>query len=95
MTLKTTPFDPAEFLEEPDAQLEYLRESFASEDVAEILRAMSAVARARGITQIAKEPGSTGESLAEVLSPGGNPEISTIIRILHAFQIKLTVERLQ
>ncbi|MEK7968104.1 addiction module antidote protein, partial [Burkholderia contaminans] len=57
MGIKTTPFDAAEYLDTPEAQAEYLRISFETGDSADIQEAIGTVARARGMTQIARDAG--------------------------------------
>jgi probable addiction module antidote protein len=91
MPLKTYPFDAAEYLDTPEAQYEFLRESFDSGDSAEIQQAIGIVARARGMSQIAKDSGVGRESLYKALSGDGNPEFNTVVRVLHALGLKLTV----
>src|SRR5580698_6286494 len=91
MGIKTTPFDAADYLDTPEAQGEYLRLSFESEDPGEIQEALGTVARARGMSQIARDAGVGRESLYKALSGTGNPEFATVIRVLHALGLHLTV----
>ncbi|CAB3806838.1 addiction module antidote protein [Pararobbsia alpina] len=87
MPLKTTPFDPADYLDTREAQREFLRESFKSGDAAEIQRSIGIVAHARGMRPIANDTGVGRQSLYETLSPEGNPDFCTIIRVLRALDI--------
>ena len=91
MTLKTTQFDAAEYLDTPEAQREFLRESFESGDPAEIQEAIGIVARARGMTQIAKDAGVGRESLYKALNAQGHPEFETVLRVVRALGLNLTV----
>ena len=71
MTTKTRPFDPAQYLDTPEAVAAYLEDAFASSDAAEIADAIGVVARARGMSDIAKETGLSRESLYRALSREG------------------------
>lgn len=51
--------------------------------------ALNDIARAQGMTQLAKETGITREGLYKALSPSGNPEFSTIMKVIKALKIKL------
>ena len=56
MTIETRPFDPAAYLDSPEAMLAYLAGAFADGDASEITDALGVVARARGMSQLAEEP---------------------------------------
>ncbi|MBC7432282.1 MAG: putative addiction module antidote protein [Rubritepida sp.] len=86
-----TRFDAANYLETPELQLEYLRQCFEEGDPAEIAQALGIVARARGMAQVARDAGLGRESLYKSLSETGNPEFATILKVLHALGMKLTV----
>ena len=60
-------------------------------DPAFIAYALGQVARARGMTEIAKEAGLSRESLYKALSVDGNPEFGTILKVMHALGLKLSV----
>ncbi|WP_325099218.1 addiction module antidote protein [Burkholderia contaminans] len=91
MGIKTTPFDAAEYLDTPEAQAEYLRISFETGDSADIQEAIGTVARARGMTQIARDAGVGRESPYKALDEHGNPEFATILRVVRALGLTLTV----
>jgi probable addiction module antidote protein len=59
MTTETRPFDPATYLDSPEAMLAYLEGAFADGDAGEIADALGVVARARGMSQLAEETGLT------------------------------------
>ena len=63
MTVETLPFDASEFLKSPEAQAELIADAFESGDVAYIAHALGIVAKARGMTGIAKDAGVTREAL--------------------------------
>lgn len=95
MALKTRPFDAAEYLEDDRAIAEYLEEALkvATEDAnpAFLAHALGTVARARGMSQIAKDAGLSRESLYKALGSEGNPELGTILRVVRALGLKLTI----
>ena len=89
--LKTTPFDPAEYLKTDAACAEFLQAAFEEGDPADIARAFGIVARARGMTKLAKETGLTREALYRTLSEEGNPTLDTLLKVSKAFGMHLTV----
>ena len=91
MALKTTRFDSAAYLDSAEAIGAYLEEALATGDPAFIAQALGMVARTRGMTQIAKETGLSRESLYKALSAEGNPEFSTVIRVMQALGLRFSV----
>jgi probable addiction module antidote protein len=91
MAVKTTRFDSAEYLDSADAISAYLEEALETDDPAFITQALGTVARARGMGQIAKETGLSRESLYKALSAEGNPEFSTVIRVMQALGLRFSV----
>ena len=89
MALKTTPYDPAEYLDTPGRIAAYLRVVFEDGDPVLIAAALGDVARAKGMTQLAKETGLGRESLYKALSGEGNPSFATILKVTTALGIKL------
>ena len=89
--LKTTVFDSAEYLDSAEAIEAYMEEVVATEDPAFIAKALGTVARARGMSQIAKKAGLSRESLYKALSADGNPEFGTVVRVMHALGLKFSV----
>jgi probable addiction module antidote protein len=91
MALKTYPFDPADFLTDDETIAEYLTLSLESDDPREIAQALGAVARARGgMAELAKQTGITREALYRALSETGNPELGTVLKVMHALGVKLS-----
>lgn len=88
--LKTRPFDPAEVLDTPEAQAEYLTAAFEEGDPAEIAHALGVVARARGMSAIARDAGLSRESLYRALSEGGNPSIATVMKVMGSLGLRLS-----
>jgi len=90
MPLETFPYDSAEYLDSDEAIAVYLDEAFLTQDPAFITHAIGVAARARGMTQIAKDAGLSRESLYKALSDTGNPEFATVLRVLQALGLRMT-----
>jgi probable addiction module antidote protein len=89
-TLKTQPFDPAAYLDDAESLAAYMSEALATEDPAFIADALGVVARARGMSEIARQSGLSRESLYRALSPEGNPEFNTILRVVRSMGLRLS-----
>lgn len=85
-------FDPAEYLDTPEAIAEYLAAAFESGDQAVIADALGVVAKARGMTQLARDTGLARPALYRALSPNGRPEFATVLKVLQALGVRLTPE---
>lgn len=92
MAQKTRQFDPAEYLTSDEAIAEYISAALETEDAAFIADALGVVARAKGMSQVARDAGLGRESLYKALRSDGNPEFSTVLRVLHALGLKLATE---
>jgi probable addiction module antidote protein len=96
MALKTRPYDPAEYLDDDESIEVYLQESLkiALEDSnpSFLTQALGTVARARGMSQIAQASGLSRESLYKSLSAEGNPEFGTVLRVIQALGLKLSIK---
>lgn len=92
MPIKTTRFDAAEYLDTIEAQAEYLAAAFETGDEEYIKNAMATVARARGMTEIAKAADVTRQALYKGLSEAGDPKLSTVLGVMKALGMKVTVE---
>ena len=90
MAVTTRPFDPAAYLETPEARAAYLEDAFAGGDPAEITEALGVVARVAGMTDIATETGLKREALYRALSAAGNPEFRTVLQVMRALGLQLT-----
>jgi probable addiction module antidote protein len=91
MPLETFPYDSAEVLDTPEAVAAYLEAAFETGDSAFIGRALGTAARARGMTEIARDAGLSRESLYRALSENGNPEFSTVLKVAKALGLRLAV----
>ena len=88
-TLKTRPWDPAEHLETEEDIAAYLEAAFEAGDPSLVAAALGDIARAKGMAQIARDTGLGRESLYKALSPEGNPEFATIMKVVSALGLKL------
>jgi probable addiction module antidote protein len=90
---KLSRYDVANHLRSPEEMAAYLDAWFDEfpDDVSGIARAVGDIARAKGMTQVAKDAGLSRESLYRALSQEGNPSLSTILKVLAAVGLKLTV----
>ncbi len=91
-SIETRPWDPAEHLETAEDMAAYLDAAIEDGDPAVVVAALGDIARARGMTQIAREAGVGRESLYKALSAGGNPEFATILKVVRALGLQLHVE---
>jgi probable addiction module antidote protein len=89
MTLKTTVWDVAEHLKTNEDMAAYLDACLEEGDPALVAAALGDIARARGMSQIARDTGLGRESLYKALSPEGNPELATIMKVARALGLKL------
>lgn len=92
MPVETRPFDPAAYLDSEEAIGAFLSEALESDDAGFIADAIGVVARARGMTKVARDAGLSREGLYRTLSPDGNPELGTLLRVLSALGLRLSVK---
>jgi probable addiction module antidote protein len=93
MPLKTTPWDSADYLRTEEDRASYLAAVLeeAPDDAAFITNALGTVARARNMSQLARDTGLTREGLYKALSAGGNPSFGTVLKVMRALGVRLTV----
>jgi len=90
MTEKFTRFDAAEYLKTPEDMAAYLDACFDDEGDGVLIRAaLNDIARAQGMTQVARDAGLGRESLYKALSSTGNPEFATIMKVMKALGLRL------
>jgi probable addiction module antidote protein len=89
--LKTFPYESAEYLDSSEAINAYMEEALETDDPAFIARALGTIARARGMSRIAKKAGLSRESLYKALSTDGNPEFGTILRVMQVLGLRFSV----
>jgi len=92
METKTAPYDVAEFLETPEEMAAFLEACIQESDgdAAFIAKALGDIARAKGMTQIARKAGLSRESLYKALSGDRSPSFETILKVISALGLKLT-----
>lgn len=94
MSIKTTRWDSAEYLKtDEDIQL-YLDACMeeAGDDPAFIVHALGVIARAKNMSQLARDTGLTREGLYKALSPEGNPTFSTVAKVAKALGLQITIK---
>ena len=87
--MELLPWDSAAFLKTPEAQAEYLIAAFETDDPKFIARALGTVARARNLSQIARDAGMTRAALYRAFNGETKPEFATILNILRALGLGL------
>jgi len=94
---KTVPYDIAEQLRTPAEMAAYLDAWLAEapDDVAGIARALGDIARAMGMSRVARETGLSRESLYKALSEDGNPSLATVLKVAKALGLRLHAEAAQ
>lgn len=93
MALETTPFDAAEYLHSEEDQAEYLSIAFESGNEGAIKKALSTVARARGMSAVASEASITRQALYKSLSEAGDPKLSTLLGVVKALGFQVTIQK--
>lgn len=87
---KLAPFDASDYLDDEKTIAEYITAALEDPNPEVFLIAVRDVARARGMTQLAKDAGVGRESLYKALTPGAKPRYDTMLKLLHALGIKLS-----
>ena len=92
MKTKTSPWDVAEHLRTPKEMAAYLEACIeeADGDAAFIAKALGDIARAQGMSQVAKDSGLSRESLYKALSGERSPSFATILKVVTALGLKLS-----
>ncbi len=88
---KTTKYDVAEYLNTPEEMAAYLEASLeeANGDAAFVAKALGNIARAKGMTEVARDAGVSRESLYKALSGERTPNFDTILKVIHALGLEL------
>ncbi len=92
MTEKLTPYDPAEDLSSDQAIADFMAGAFETNDPGFIAHALGVVARAKGMTQIAKQTGLSREQLYRSFSAEGNPTLRTTLAVMKALGLELSAK---
>ena len=85
--LKT--FDISQYLDSKEMIAEYLSQVLADGDTNKLLEAIGNIAKAKGMSQIAKDTGLGRESLYKTFQDGSKPRFETVIKVLNSFGVKL------
>jgi probable addiction module antidote protein len=93
MALKVYPFDPADHLETEEDILYFLKAAMEGNDPKHIASALGDVARSKGMTEVAKKSGLGRQALYNALSENGNPTLETLIAVLGALGLELSVQK--
>lgn len=88
--VKFSPFDAADYLNNDATIAAYITAALEDPNPDVFLAAVRDVARARGMAQLAKDPGLGRESLYKALAPGAQPRYNTVLKLLQALGVKLT-----
>lgn len=89
--IETAPFDAADYLNDKETIAAYLSAALADPDPDVFLVAVKDVARARGMSQLAKDTQLGRESLYKALSAGAKPRYDTMIKVINALGVQLQV----
>lgn len=89
---KTRPYDALECLKTAEDMAAYLEAALEDGDPAVVVHALGTLARARGMSRIARQAGLGRESLYKALSTKGNPEFATVLRVVRALGLSLHAE---
>ncbi len=94
LKIKTAPYDVAEQLRTPEEMAAYLDAWLAEapDDAVGIARALGDIARAKGMSQVARDTGLSRESLYKALSENGNPSFATVLKVARALGMRLHAE---
>ena len=87
--VKTTKWDAVDYLKTDEDMANYLEAAIEDGDPALISAALGDIARAKGMSQVARKAGLGRESLYKALSPNGNPELATILKVVKALGLRL------
>jgi len=90
--MKTSDWDMAEFIESKEDVIAHLSVALEENDTDFLLSVLSALARSKGMAQIAADLGVTREGLYKTLSPGSNPAFGTVVKTLDNLGFKLNIE---
>jgi probable addiction module antidote protein len=94
-TIRTTRWDPVDHLKTEQDMAAYLDAALEDGDTGVIMAALGDIARAKGMSQVARAAGLGRESLYKSLSTTGNPEFATVLRVVRALGLRLHAEASQ
>ncbi len=91
MKVTTRKWDASEYLDSPEMIHEYLKASFAEGDSDQLLIAIGNVAKAQGMSEIARKTHLSRQNLYKALTPGSAPKFETVKKVVEALGCKLAV----
>lgn len=91
---QTKPWDPSEYLDSEEDMAAYLNLALEGGDLRLIMAVLGDIARARRMAVVAQETGLGRESLYKSLSPDGNPEFATVLKVVKSLGFRLQVATL-
>ena len=91
MPIETMPFHAAKYLDTPDSQAELIADALESGDAKYLTHALGVVARAKGMSKVAKDVGVTREGLYKALSAEGDPRLTTFLGVIKSLGLHITV----
>lgn len=91
---KLVAFDAARYLTDDEAIAEYVTAVLEADDPDLLLLALGDIARAKGMTQVARDAGVGRESLYKALSPGARPRFDTVVKVAKALGVRLSAQPL-
>lgn len=89
--VKVSEFDPSAFLDDEETIAEYLTAALEDDDPDVFLSAVGHVAKAYGMSSIAKSTGLGRESLYKAMAPGAKPRYDTVLKVLQSLGVKVTI----
>ncbi|MBX3577856.1 MAG: putative addiction module antidote protein [Rhizobiaceae bacterium] len=93
--MKTIPWDGTKYIRTPEDAAEYIEAVFEEEDISVIAHCLGVLARSKGMAQVARDAGLSRESLYRSLSAEGNPELATVLKVIKALGLRITLEPAQ
>ena len=92
MEITVSKWDASEYLDSPEMIHEYLKAALEDGGTELLMAAIGDVAKAKGMTEIAKKTDLNRQNLYKALSANGSPKFDTVVKVLEAFNLKLTFE---
>lgn len=89
--IKLYPWDPVKYLKTEEDMAQYLEAALEDGDPRVVAAVLGHIARAKGMTRVAKKAGLGRESLYKSLTSRGNPELATVLKVIRALNLKLKV----
>jgi probable addiction module antidote protein len=93
MAIETTKWDTADFIHDEEDVIVFLTNAFEEGDPAYIAHVLGAVARSKGVTEIARKAGVSRETIYSSLTKDGDPRLSTLTGVFSAMGLVLSVHR--